>query len=59
MIAVPTRELSGQFEASACGRGQERNSASLLGPRTAGRVTSARFSAACSGLKRSVVVTGG
>ena len=59
MIAVPTRELSGQAPAFACGRRQERDSAAWPGAIAFGSTTSARLSAACSGSKRRVVDTGG
>jgi hypothetical protein len=59
MIAVPTRELSGQLFASACARGQARWVTERFGPSEVGRITSARFSAACSGSNLRVVVTGG
>src|SRR6185503_19201396 len=59
MIAVPTRELSGQLLASACGRGQARCAPARFGPSASGRITSARFRAAASGSNFSVVVTGG
>src|SRR5215204_5708661 len=59
MIAVPTRELSGQVFASAWARGQATGRSLMLGPTEGGRVTSAVLSAASSGSKLSVVVSGG
>ena len=59
MVAVPTRELSGQALASACGREQARWVTARFGPSEIGRITSARLSAASSGSNLSVVLTGG
>src|SRR5262245_24361284 len=59
MIAVPTRELSGQLLASARARGQARWAPGRFGPSASGRITSARLSAAPSGSNFSVVLTGG
>ena len=58
MVAVPTRELSGQALASASGRLQARLRACAVEANESGRVTSARFNAACSGSRRSVVESG-
>src|SRR5215210_3559341 len=59
MIAVPTRELSGQLLASASARPHARCAPGRFGPNDSGRMTSARLSAACSGSNLSVVETGG
>jgi hypothetical protein len=59
MIAVPTRELSGHALASACARLHARFTAARFGLSADGSVTSARLRAASSGLKLSVVSTGG
>ena len=59
MVAVPTRELSGQLLASACGREHARWAPGRFGPSDSGRMTSARLSAASSGSNFSVVLTGG
>ena len=58
MMAVPTRELSGQNGVAADGR-QARSNVDRFGTSEAGSVTSARLSAACSGSKRRIVVKGG
>src|SRR5215208_5784150 len=59
MIAVPTRELSGQVLASASARWQARGRTFRFGPTDGGSVTSAVLSAASSGSNLSVVVSGG
>lgn len=59
MIAVPTRELSGHTVAPAWSRGQARVSDTATGATEVGSDTSARLRAACSGSKRSVVLSGG
>ena len=59
MIAVPTRELSGHAVAFASARGHARPNDAATGATDVGSVTSARLSAACSGSKRSVVLSGG
>src|SRR5215210_5933066 len=59
MIAVPTRELSGQVLASESAREHVRSSTPTFGTSTFGSVTSARLSAASSGSNVSVVPTGG
>ncbi|MET0511315.1 MAG: hypothetical protein ABW135_06500 [Thermoleophilaceae bacterium] len=55
---MPTRAESGQKGAAAPGV-QTRGNAARSGAADRGSVTSARFSAACSGSKRSVVLSGG
>src|SRR4051794_20111224 len=59
MVAVPTRELSGQLLALAASREQARCAPGRFGPTDSGRITSARLRAASSGSNLSVVLTGG
>src|SRR5689334_7457731 len=59
MIAVPTRELAGHAVASACGLMHATDSTPMFGCSDLGSSTLALFSAACSGLKRRVVDSGG
>src|SRR5215208_75506 len=59
MIAVPTRELSGQLLAFASSREHARCATGRFGASEPGRITSARLRAASSGLNLSVVLKGG
>ena len=59
IVAVPTRELSGQLLAFDASREHARCAPGRLGCSARGRITSARLSAASSGSNLSVVLTGG
>ena len=59
IVAVPTRELSGQLLALDASREHARWAPGRLGWTDSGRITSARLSAASSGSNLSVVLTSG